>query len=342
VPIRLVIQIPAYNEAKALPVTLANLPREVPGVDEVEWLLIDDGSTDESVQVALEHGVEHVIRHTRNLGLARAFMTGLGASLARGADLIVNLDADNQYRAADIPALIEPILSGRAEMTIGTRPIASIRHFSILKKALQRLGSWVVRKVSGIAVFDAPSGFRAFNRNAALRMNVFSSYTYTLETLIQAGQVGIAVESVPIRVNPDLRPSRLIKSVCGYVTRSLLTVIRIFITYRPFRTFVFLGSIPIFSGSLIGLRFLLYYLSGHGAGKIQSLILAAVLLLMGFQLWVLAVIADLINVNRKLLEEVQYQARRRATLQTNLGSTTNPRAPASPPPTPPPTSSSYP
>lgn len=305
----MVIQIPCYNEEETLPTTLAGLPRKVPGVDVVEWLVIDDGSTDRTADVALAGGADRVVRHSRNLGLARAFMSGLTNCMERGADLIVNLDADNQYCAEDIPALVEPILSGNAEMTIGTRPIASIEHFSKIKKQLQRVGSWVVRRFSGLEVPDAPSGFRALSRKAALRMNVFSRYTYTLETLIQAGQLGIKVESVPIRVNPDLRPSRLVKNLTSYVTRSTLTILRIFITYRPFRTFMFVGSIPILAGGMIGLRFVVYYLSGQGEGKIQSLILAALLLLMGFQLWILGVIADLISVNRKLLEDIQFRAR---------------------------------
>ena len=307
---KVILQIPCFDEQDALPVTLAALPRELPGVEEVEILVIDDGSSDDTATVARDLGVHHVVRHCQNLGLARAFMTGLGASLERGADIIVNVDADNQYAADDIPRLIEPILARRADMVSGTRPISTIEHFSALKKTLQRLGSWVVRKVSGIAVEDAPSGFRAFSRDAALRMNVFNRYTYTLETIIQAGQVGIAVETVPVRVNEDLRPSRLVRSIPSYVGRSLVTIVRIFVTYRPFRTFVALGAILLLAGFLIGLRFVVHYLAGEGSGMVQSLILAAMLSLMGFQLGVLGVLADLVSVNRKLLEDVQYRLRR--------------------------------
>ncbi len=307
---KLVLQIPCYNEQDTLPVTLAALPRTVPGIDAVEWVVIDDGSTDRTAEVAAEMGADQVIRHYRNRGLARAFMTGLAASLERGADVIVNLDADNQYCSDDVPRLIEPILARRADMVIGTRPIGEIAHFSRLKKLLQRLGSWVVRKSSGMEVEDAPSGFRALSREAALRMNVFSRYTYTLETIIQAGQVGIAVETVPIRVNEDLRPSRLVRSVPAYVVRSVLTIVRIFITYRPFRTFMALGSVLLLAGVALGVRFLVHYLTTGGAGMVQSLILAAVLLLMGFQLALLGVLADLVAVNRKLLEDVQFRLRR--------------------------------
>ena len=234
---KLVIQIPCYNEAETLPVTLGQLPREVPGVDCVEWLVIDDGSRDKTAQVAREYGVDHVVQFKTNLGLARAFLAGLDAALQVGADIIVNTDADNQYRSDDIEALIRPILGGNAEIVVGARPISEILEFSFAKKLLQRFGSWVVRSVSSAEVPDAPSGFRAMSREAAMRLNVFSDYTYTLETIIQAGRKGIAIQSVPIRTNPSLRPSRLISSVPAYVRRSAETIVRISMTYRPFRFF---------------------------------------------------------------------------------------------------------
>ncbi len=302
---KLIIQIPCYNEADTLGVALGALPREVPGFDVVEWLIVDDGSTDTTVDVARAHGVDHVVRHTRNKGLARAFMTGIDAGLRLGADVIVNTDADNQYHAGDIPALTEPILAGRAEMVIGARPIASIEHFSPVKRALQRLGSWVVRAASGTAVPDAPSGFRAISRAAARRLVVFNDYTYTLETIIQAGQRDIAVESVPVRVNDDLRPSRLVKSIPSYVRRSVVTIVRIFVVYRPFRFFATIGALLLGTGVLLGIRFLWLSATGRSGGNVQSLILAGALLVMGFQTVLVAFLADLISANRKLLEELR-------------------------------------
>ena len=307
--VKLVIQIPAYNEARTLGSTLDELPRHLSGVDTIEWLLIDDGSTDDTILVALRHGVDHVVRHPRNLGLARAFMTGLSASLQAGADVIVNTDADNQYNASDIPRLLEPILSGRADMTVGARPISSIPHFSSAKKLLQRFGSWVVRALSGVDVADAPSGFRAYSREAALRMNVFGEYTYTLETLIQAGSSAIVVESVPIRVNEKTRPSRLVKSIRDYVIQSVLTIVRIFTIYRPLQTFMAVGSVLLLVAVALGIRFLVFLFGGEGAGHVQSLILAAILSLAGLQLWVLGVLSDIIRVNRRLLEDIQYRVR---------------------------------
>jgi len=303
----LIIQIPCFNEAETLGVTLSELPREVVGFESVEWLVIDDGSTDETSRVALHHGVDHVVRHHRNQGLARAFASGLHACLALGADVIVNTDADNQYRASGIPKLTGPILEGRAEFVIGARPLASIAHFSAVKRMLQRVGSWVVRVASGTSVPDAPSGFRALSRSAAQRLVVFSKYTYTLETIIQAGQRNIVVESVPIEVNEDLRPSRLVKSNLNYVWRSAVTIVRIFAIYRPFRFFAAIGLALFSGGLLIGGRFLVLYLQGQGEGHVQSLILAAVLLLMGSQAFALAFVADLMGANRILLEDVRAQ-----------------------------------
>jgi len=300
---KLVIQIPCFNEASSLPVTLAELPNAVPGFDTVEWLIIDDGSADNTAEIANIHGVHHVVRHMQNQGLARAFMTGLDACLAVGADVIVNTDADNQYRASDIEQLVKPILDQRAEIVIGARPISDTQHFSLVKKVLQRLGSWVVRVVSGTDIEDAPSGFRAFSRNAARKLMVFNEYTYTLETIIQAGQKNIPICSVPIKTNEDLRPSRLVRSLPSYISRSIMTIIRIFIIYRPFRFFMTIGSVIFLLGVVIGLRFLWFFIAGEGGGHIQSLILTAVLLGMGFQTILIAFVADLLAANRRLLEE---------------------------------------
>ncbi len=282
----------------------------VPGIDKVEILIVDDGSTDDTVAVARAAGVDHIVRHPANFGLARAFMTGLDASLKLGADIIVNTDADNQYCAADIPALVAPILEGRAEYVIGTRPIARIEHFSPVKKFLQKLGSYVVRRISGTQVEDAPSGFRALSRDAAMRMNVFNRYTYTLETIIQAGYKNIPILCVPVRVNADLRPSRLVKSVPRYIQRSIFTMIRIFVVYRPFKFFFSIGTVFFLVGFLLGCRFLWHWLAGGGRGMTQSLILAAVLMLMGTVFSMMAFIADLLSVNRQLLEDIQYRQRR--------------------------------
>jgi glycosyltransferase involved in cell wall biosynthesis len=307
---KLIIQIPCFNEAATLGVALAALPRRVEGFDEVEWLVVDDGSTDGTAGIAKSLGVDHVVQHTGNKGLARAFMTGVDNCLRLGADVIVNTDADNQYDASEIPALVLPILEGRAEFVVGARPIDAIEHFSPLKRILQRLGSLVVRGVSSAEVPDAPSGFRAFSRSAAQRLMVFNDYTYTLETIIQAGQKNMAITSVPIRVNQDLRPSRLVKSIPDYIQRSVATMVRIFVVYRAFRFFATIGSLLFAVGATLGLRFLYYYFTGDGSGKIQSLILAAVLLAMGFQTLLVAFLADLLAANRKLIEDVRYKIAR--------------------------------
>lgn len=303
---KLIIQIPCYNEANTLAISLKSLPREVSGFDMVEWLVIDDGSQDQTVKVALENGVDHVVRHTRNQGLARAFMNGLDASLKLEADVIVNTDADNQYNADDIPKLIRPILEKKADIVVGARPIEAIKHFSPVKKLLQKLGSWVVRVASKTDIPDAPSGFRAMSRDAAKRMMVFNDYTYTLETIIQAGQRDMAITSVPIRVNEDLRPSRLVKSTPSYVRRSIATIIRIFVIYRPFRFFGTIGAALFCLGIMIGLRFLWYFFHSNGDGHVQSLILAGVLLVMGSITILVAFLTDLMAANRKLLEEIRY------------------------------------
>ena len=305
-PKKLIIQIPCYNEAGTLGITLAELPREVPGIDTVEWLVVDDGSTDDTIGVARGGGVDYIVRNTTNQGLARTFTKGVETCLRLGADIIVNTDADNQYCAGDIPALVAPIIEGRADIVIGARPIQAIEHFSLIKKFLQRLGSWVVRSVSRTDIPDAASGFRAMSRDAARRLVVFSEYTYTLETIIQAGQKNIAITSVPIRVNKDLRPSRLVESLPSYVGRSIGTIVRIFVIYRPFRFFGVIGAIFFVAGLLLGFRFLYEFMTGSGRGHVQSLILASILLGMGFQTFLIAFVADLLAANRKLLEEIRF------------------------------------
>ena len=310
---KLIIQIPCYNEENTLGVTLSELPRQVPGVDQVEWLIINDGSIDRTVDVAKEWGVNHIVSFDHNQGLARGFMAGLDACLKAGADIIVNTDADNQYCAADIPKLIEPIIHGDAEIVVGERPIMEIQHFSPIKKVLQRLGSWAVRVASNTPVADAPSGFRAISRDAAMQLNVFNEYTYTLETIIQAGQKGMAVTSVPIRTNGYLRPSRLVKSIASYVQRSLFTILRIFVTYRPLSFFTILGAIPFGLGFLLGVRWLWLFFTTFdqtGRSHVPSLILSAMLILIGVQCWIFGLIADLMSANRKLLEDIQLRLRR--------------------------------
>ena len=306
---KLVIQIPCYNEAASLPLTIAHLPRAVAGCDTVEWLVIDDGSDDDTAAVAEKLGVDRVVRHPVNRGLAAAFMTGLDTAVANGADIIVNTDADNQYDARDIETLVGPIIEQRAEMVIGARPIADTEHFSWLKKRLQGLGSAVVRAASNTRVADAPSGFRAFTREAAQRLNVFSSYTYTLETIIQAGHSNIRVLSVPIRTNPDLRPSRLVKSIGRYVWRSSTTIVRIFATYKPLMFFWLFALFFLLVGALSGGWYLAFKLLGQGAGHIQSAVLAAASVTVGLILFMLGFLADLSAVNRRLLERIDWRLR---------------------------------
>jgi glycosyltransferase involved in cell wall biosynthesis len=307
---KLIIQIPCYNEAETLAVALGELPRQVAGFDQVEWLIVNDGSSDDTVDVALANGVDHVISFAKNQGLAKGFMAGLDACLSQGADVIVNTDADNQYHAADIPRLVQPILDGKADIVIGSRPIREIAHFSPIKKALQKLGSWVVRMASRTDIPDAPSGFRAFSREAAMSLNVFNKYTYTLETIIQAGQKNMAIVSVPVCVNEDLRPSRLVKSISSYIRKSIITIIRIFIVYKPFLFFSVIALVLLAIGGLLGLRYLYYMLLGEGAGHVQSVIVAGLLIGLGFQTLLIGVVADLQSVNRKLLEELQLRMRR--------------------------------
>lgn len=308
---KLIIQIPCLNETGTLAIAVNALPRSVPGFDQVEWLVIDDGSLDGTAQLAHDLGVDHVVRHPVNRGLAAAFMTGIDASLALGADVIVNTDADNQYEAADIPKLTAPILAGHADMVVGGRPIADTEHFSWVKKQLQRLGSWAVRIASKTNVADAPSGFRAMSRETAMRLNVFNPYTYTIETIIQAGLSNLRVISVPIRTNADLRPSRLVKSISSYVRRSLITILRIFVIYRPIAFFLWPGLIFMTLGGLLAARFLyFYFIAGTGGGHIQSLIFSALFVILGALLFMIALLADMITANRKLLERVNLRLQR--------------------------------
>ena len=302
---KLVIQIPCYNEEKSLPVTLAALPQKIEGIDDIEILIIDDGSKDRTVEAARQCGVENFVSMPHNCGLAWAFVAGLNKALSMGADIIVNTDADNQYCADDIEKLVKPILDGDADIVIGSRPVAQIKHFSPLKKLLQKFGSFVMRVISSTDVEDAPSGFRAFSRNAALQLNVFDNYTYTLETIIQAKAKKLEIKCVPVNVNPEMRKSRLFKNMFEYVRRSMFTMLRMFIIYRPFRFFAILASVFLLAGGLTGLRFLWFYLNGSGTGHIQSLILSAILVITGVQIGVIAIVSELLAINRKLLEDIQ-------------------------------------
>ncbi len=308
---KLIIQIPCFNEEKTLPIVLKGLPLKIKGFDVIERLVIDDGSCDRTALVAEEFGVEHIIRFPANQGLARGFMAGIKRSLDLNADVIVNIDADNQYCADDIQKLVTPILNGKADYVIGARPIDEIPHFSVLKKWLQKIGSVMVGYVSGTNIPDAPSGFRAMSRELARRLNVYSEYTYTLETIIQAGRNNMSVTSVPIRVNEDLRPSRLVKGNFSYVKESIITIIRILVVYMPFKFFMTMGAFCSAVGFLVGLRFLYYYFSGEGSGHVQSVILAGLLLGIGFQTILVAFIADLLAVNRKLSEDIRYKLNRK-------------------------------
>lgn len=308
--VKLIIQIPCYNEAESLPVTLAELPRSVPGCDCVEWLVIDDGSHDDTAGTARAHGVDHVVIHPTNRGLAAAFMTGLEHAISAGADIVVNTDADNQYDARDIERLVAPIIEGRADLVVGARPIEQTAHFSWLKKRLQRLGSLVVRMASGTDVADAPSGFRAMTRDVAMRLNVFNAYTYTVETLIQAGRSNIRVLSVPIRTNRDLRPSRLVRGIFDYVGKSLGTIVRIFATYRALSFFWLVSLFFTGIGLVAGLRYLILKAMGFGEGHVQSVILAAACVTIGLITFILGFLADLISVNRRLLERIEWRLRR--------------------------------
>jgi glycosyltransferase involved in cell wall biosynthesis len=308
---KLVIQIPCFNEAETLPEVFRDLPRSVAGFEQVEILVIDDGSTDGTDAVARQLGADHVLRLPTNRGLATAFARGLQASLGMEADVIVNTDGDHQYRGGDIPSLVQPILNGSADMVVGDRRVETIPHFSILKKALQKLGSWVVRWASRTGVPDATSGFRALSREAAMHLVVFSSYTYTLETIIQAGRQGLAVAWVPVTTNPVKRSSRLIQSLPLYIARSAMTILRIFLMYEALPVFLLLGSAPFLAGLLLVGRFAYFYLQGDGAGHIQSLIIATLLIVLAVQTFLLGFLADLVAKNRHLAEEINYQLKKR-------------------------------
>lgn len=302
---KLIIQIPCYNEAQSLPVALAALPRKIDGFDVVEWLVVDDGSSDNTSDVARAHGVDHIVRHVTNLGLAAAFMTGLQSALKAGAHVVVNTDADNQYDARDIPKLVAPITAGEALMVIGARPINDIADFSKTKRLLQKLGSWAVRMVSNTDIEDAPSGMRAIHRDAAVRLFVFNNYTYTLETIIQGGRSNIPVRSVPVRTNPAMRESRLVKSIPSYLYRSVVTIVRVFLVYRPLRAF---GAVALVLGSLgilLGIRYLFYAWIGEGAGHIQSVIVMAILLAGSGLALLGGFTGDLIAANRRLLQDMR-------------------------------------
>ena len=306
---KLIIQIPCLNEAATLPATVRDLPRAIPGIDRVELLVIDDGSRDDTAKAARASGVDHVVRFPRQKGLAAAFMAGIDASLKRGADFIVNTDADNQYAGQDIQKLLAPLLAGDADIVIGDRNIQALQSMSPSRKLLQRVGSWVVRQVSGTQVPDTTSGFRAYTREAALRMMIVSDFSYTLESIIQAGKKRMAIAHVPVATNPRLRESRLFQSAYDYVKRSAATIVRIYAMYEPLKVFTYIGLAVFTSGFLISLRFLFYYFTGSGLGHLQSLILSAVLMIVGFQVLLIGLVSDVLSANRKLLEDILYRVR---------------------------------
>jgi len=308
---KLIIQIPCFNEEETIAVTVADLPRQIDGIDVIEYLVIDDGSSDKTVETARAAGVHHIVGFSVNRGLAKAFQTGIDACLRLGADIIVNTDADNQYNGEDIKNLVLPILNKKAEIVIGERPIDSTEHFSKMKKRMQRFGSLVVRIASGTDVPDAPSGFRAYTRDAALRINVINTYTYTLETIIQAGHNRTPIVSVPVRTNPELRKSRLFKSMTSYMRRSAVVIVRAFMMYKPLRFFSILGGLITMIGAAFIIRWLVLYIQGYGSGNIQSLILSAMMIMIGVQFVVAGLQADLIAANRKILEDVQYRVRKK-------------------------------
>jgi glycosyltransferase involved in cell wall biosynthesis len=308
--LKLIIQIPCYNEAEILPQTLQSLPRQIEGIDEIEVLIIDDGSSDRTIEIARACGVNHIVCQPHHSGLAGAFAAGLDASLTLGADIILNTDADNQYNPQDIPALVKPILEGKAEMVIGDRGVATVPGFSPIKRALQTFGSRVVGKAANLTVPDATSGFRAITREAALRTIILSEYSYTLETLIQAGTHKTRVSYVPIRTNPKTRPSRLMHSISDYMIHSSVTIMRAYTLYRPLRVFSIFSLVFLVLGVTGAARYLYFYLLGQGGGHIQSVILSAVLLIVGFQTFLIGLVADLISFNRKILEDILYRLRK--------------------------------
>lgn len=307
---KLIIQIPCYNESETLEIALNDLPKHIEGIDEIEYLIINDGSKDNTVEVAQKWGINYVVNFRRNKGLAHGFMAGIDACLRNGADIIVNTDADNQYVADDIEKLVRPILEGKTDIVIGARPIDDTEHFSPIKKKLQHFGSWVVRKASNTDIPDAPSGFRAYSRDAAMRLNVTNEYTYTLETIVQAGREKIAQQWTPIRTNGELRPSRLFSSMFGYVKKSMLTILRAYLMYSPLKTFSIISAVLFLIGLGIDIRYLVYMFMGSGAGHMQSLLLGSTLIMIGFMTFVIGLLADLIAKNRKILEDVQYHVRK--------------------------------
>ena len=313
---KLIIQIPCLNEAQTLPVTLSDLPSRIDGVDCIEVLIVDDGSTDGTCQVAEQCGVDHIVRFATHRGLARGFAAGLDACLRLGADIIVHTDADGQYPGEDIPRLVAPILRGEADMVIGDRGVDSVEHFTPVKRLLQRLGSITVSMLSGIKVGDVTSGFRAYSREAALRLNILSDFTYTLETIIQSGKKPITILTVPTRSNPPTRPSRLFKGVPQYLRRQIPSLLRLYMVYQPLKTLTLVSLLFLLPGFLIGVRFLYFWFTGTGAGHIQSLILAAILMIIGFQVLTLGLVADLMAANRRLIEDTLYKVRKLELVQS--------------------------
>lgn len=307
---KLIIQIPCYNEADSIASTLKQLPRKLPGIGKIEILIIDDGSQDQTIINATKAGANHILKLEQHLGLAHAYAAGLNESLRLGADIIVNTDADNQYNGADIRKLIQPILVGQAGLVVGDRGVLKVKAFSPVKRLLQKIGSLIVGRAAGFYIPDATSGFRALNRETALRTNVLSNYSYTLETLIQAGASGIAVAHTPVSVNPPIRPSRLMRGTTDYLIHSGATIIRAFTMYKPLKVFSLFSSIFILAGLILGVRYLVYYFQGSGSGHIQSVVLAAVLLIVGFQTFLIGLVADLISSNRKLNEEILYRLKK--------------------------------
>lgn len=307
---KLIIQIPCLNEAETLEIALNDLPKHIDGIDEIEYLIINDGSKDNTVEVAKNWGVHYVVNFKQNKGLAKGFMAGLDACLRNGADIIVNTDADNQYCGADIEKIVRPILDGKADIVIGERPIDDTEHFSPLKKKLQHIGSWTVRVASKSDIPDAPSGFRAYSREAAMRLNVVNQYTYTLETIVQAGHEKFAMTSVPIRTNAELRESRLFSSMFGYIKKSMVTIVRSFMMYKPLRFFGGIGAVLFIIGMILGVRYLVFIFTGAAGGHVQSLILASTLMMMGFMTGIIGLQADIISANRKILEDIQYHVRK--------------------------------
>ena len=307
---KLIIQIPCLNEEHSLPKTLEDLPKQIEGIDSIETLIIDDGSTDKTVEVAKKLGVHHVLQFTNNKGLAKAFISGINQSLKLGADIIVNTDADNQYFGGDIVKLIQPILKKDSDIVVGDRQVETIRHFSPIKIFLQKFGSWVVRQLSGTEVPDATSGFRAYSRDAALQLNVVSDFTYTIETIISAGKKNLAIAHVPVKTNTKLRESRLFPSIRVYLQRSLVTMLKVYSMYRPLRLFTLAGGTTFLLGFAIGCRYLFFFFMGQTEGHIQSLILSAILLIVGFQIIMMGIAAELISVNRQLLEDIQVRIKK--------------------------------